>query len=56
MTEGRRVREVIGGANIPMEKRARVVVAEYDDGSVRQEIEVVQNEKYVPRYAELDDF
>lgn len=56
MSDDRRVREIIGGANIPMEKHARVVVAEYDDGSTRKEIEVARNERYVPRFAEIDDF
>ncbi|WP_224332896.1 hypothetical protein [Haloprofundus halobius] len=52
-SQSRSYREIIGGVDLPLEEKAREVVVEYDDGTVRREIEVVRNGRYVPRFQEM---
>lgn len=53
--ETRTVRETVGAGELPTFGRVREVVAEYGDGKVRREIEVVENGRYVPKFTEMDD-
>jgi hypothetical protein len=57
MTEDRTVRKVIGEFELWDGRRARMVVVTYDDDASRiRELEVENNEKFVPKYRELGEF
>lgn len=52
----RTVREVIGGArSFSTYGYAREVIAEYENGERRREIEVEQDGEYVPKFREIED-
>lgn len=51
---GRTVRKVIGSVDMPRRDRAREVVAEYEDGTQRREIEVAVNGRYKRQFVEDD--
>ena len=54
--ETRTVREVIGGArSFSTYGYAREVIAEYENGERRREIEIEQDGEYVPKFREIHD-
>lgn len=52
--QNRQVTEVIASFEFWDGRRAREVLATYGGKSSQREIEVAVNERYVPRYAEID--
>lgn len=53
MNSERDVREVVAEFEMPHRDRAREVIAEYEDGTRRNEIEVAVNGRYTPMFREL---